>query len=481
MAGAMYSFTLPLILLAVTGSPAQAGLLATLGLVARASVTLIGGAVVDRTDRARLMLIGGLCGALFTATLALASATGSLTATLLCVAHVLMELRSGFFGSTTNAALKDIVHPKQLGRAMAANQGRDSVLMLGSAPLAGVLLGLGASCALLLISALQLLAALTGFALGTPLRAAERATQERRDGVRAGITQPVKHGVRAGMKWCFSRPQLRSLLILITLINVGTNGLMTALTYGLQQRAEAPWVIGLVSTFMGLGMLAGSLIATPVMGKFRTGPLTCTCLSILGTAMVLMSLNTNLYWLGIMLFLAYFSVPALNAGVGGYFMAVIPQELAGRANSLITFMALAAMPLAPLLTGFGLQWVGMGQTLLFFGSLVAVSALAAWLSPHVRGIPHPDRWVEDSLQLQESAFSTEASLLQVSTSNSKGEETMFKNSKIQQRAGIGHSSSPRTFSTAERRHHEHYGPTDTFRAQRENQHSKLRNEQWIYL
>lgn len=58
------------------------------------------------------------------------------------------------------------------------------------------------------------------------------------------------------MRWCFARPQLRSLLILITVINIGTNGLNTTLIYGLQQRGEAPWVIGLVSTFMGLGMFA---------------------------------------------------------------------------------------------------------------------------------------------------------------------------------------------------------------------------------
>lgn len=395
MAGGMYSFVIPLIFLAVTGSPAQAGTLAAVGLAARASLTLAGGSKVDRTDRARMMLVGGLCGTALTAALALASFTGSLTATLLCLAHVLMELRGGYFGSTTNAALKDIVHPKQLGRAMAANQGRDSVLMLGSAPLAGTLLGLGAGVALILISSLQMLGAICGYALRRPLRDAENSTKDKRNQAETG-KQLVAHGIAAGMKWCFARPQLRSLLILITAINIGTNGMMTTLTYGLQQRGEAPWVIGLVSTFMGLGMLAGSLISTPLIDKFRTGPLACTCLSILGGAAILMGVSTNLYWLGTMLFIAYFSVPALNAGVGGYFMAVIPQEMAGRANSLIVFMALAALPLAPLITGFGLQLIGMGATLMFFGALIAVSAIAAWLAPNIRSIPRPEHWVAES-------------------------------------------------------------------------------------
>ena len=336
---------------------------------------------------------GGICGAALTSALAVASISGSLSIAVLCVAHVLMELRGGYFGTVTNAALKDVVHTKQLGRAMAANQGRDSVLMLGAAPLGGLLLGLGAAFALFAVSFLQLLAAASGFALRGPLRAAE-ANSNPVENSPAG-SAPVSPGIAAGMRWCFARPQLRSLLILITVINIGTNGLNTTLIYGLQQRGETPWVIGLVSTFMGLGMFAGSLFAGRLIEKFRTGVLACSCLSVLGGAMLLMGFNTNLIWLGAMLLIAYLSVPALNASVGGYFMAVVPREMAGRANSLILFMALSALPLAPFLTGLGLQWLGMGPTLLFFSSLVIVATVAAWCSRHVRGIPHPDHWTSE--------------------------------------------------------------------------------------
>ncbi|WP_347037252.1 hypothetical protein AAHB37_09800 [Glutamicibacter halophytocola] len=109
--------------------------------------------------------------------------------------------------------------------------------------------------------------------------------------------------------------------------------------------------------------------------------------------MLLIGFNTNLLWMGSMLLLSFLSVPALNAAVGGYFMACVPQDMSGRANSLITFMALAALPLAPLATGLGLEWVGMGPTLIFFGALVSLAAILAWLSPQVRGIPRPEHWV----------------------------------------------------------------------------------------
>ena len=392
LSGGIYGFIFPLMLLAATGSPVLAGSLAALGMAARASVILAGGAMADRTDKARMIVIGSLCGAAVTTALALGIGSGSLPVPLLCLAHVLMELRGGYFGSTTNAALKDLVHPKQLGRAMAANQGRDSVLMLGSAPLGGVLLGFGGGIALLAVAVLNLFAAASGFALRRPLRAAQQSFRDRGEAGTGG-EEKVAHGILAGMRWCFSRPQLRALLILITVVNIGVNGLMTALIYGLEQRSEAPWIIGLASTCMGAGMLIGSLAATSLIEKFRSGLLACNCLTLLGAAMLLIGFNTNLLWMGSMLLLSFLSVPALNAAVGGYFMACVPQDMSGRANSLITFMALAALPLAPLATGLGLEWVGMGPTLIFFGALVSLAAILAWLSPQVRGIPRPGHWV----------------------------------------------------------------------------------------
>ncbi|MGP9781139.1 MFS transporter [Glutamicibacter sp. AOP12-B1-11] len=392
LAGGIYQFALPLLLLAATGSPAQAGALAALGLLARTSLTMAGGAMADRAERTRMIVLGGLTGAALSGALAVAAWTGTLGALLLCVAHVLMELRSGYFSSASNAALKDAVHPGQLGRAMAANQGRDATLTLASAPLAGMLLSFGAGLTLLLVSVLQLISAVAGRMLAAPLRSARSMP-----GASKQPAERIAGGVLPGMRWCFARPQLRTLLLLIVVVNLGTNGIATTLIYGLQQRGEAPWVIGLVSTCMGVGMLLGSLLATGLIDRFRTGPLTCLCLTTLGLGSLLMGFGSSLWWMGAMLALSFLSVPALNAGAGGYFMAVIPAEMAGRASALVTFMALSALPLAPLCAGIGIQWLGMGPTLIFFGTLVMLAALGAWCSPLIRGIPGTGQWNEVQL------------------------------------------------------------------------------------
>ncbi|WP_396276691.1 MFS transporter [Glutamicibacter creatinolyticus] len=386
LAGSVYQFVIPLLLLAVTGSPAQAGLLAALGMAARVGLTLWGGSLADRMNRATLIVLGGLTGAGLTAALGLLAAGESLGVAALCLGHIVLELRGGLFGTATNAALKDVVHPLQLGRAMAANQGRDAALSLGGAPLGGLLLGLGAGPALGFVAVFQLLSAGFGRLIAPSVKAAEEHAAA--DPAQAPSTQ----GVLGGLRWCFARPQLRIMLWLIVAVNLGTNGSVTTLVYGLRDRGQSPVSIGLVSACMGVGLLLGSVFATWLIDRVPTGWLSCLSLSALGLFLALISAHAGLWWIGGMLAAAFVGVPALNAAVGGYFMAIAPRDMAGRANAVMLFMALLAMPLGPLLAGAGVQLAGMAPTIRFFAAIVLLAALGAWLSPHIRSIPGPEHW-----------------------------------------------------------------------------------------
>lgn len=476
LAGNFYAFLIPLLLLAATGSPAQAGALAALGLTARTVVTLAGGAMADRRDRSHMIVFGSLLGAILAGTLTLLAFVDSLTAIVLSVAHVAMELRSGYFGSTTNAALKDVVHPDQLGRAMAANQARDSGLALLAAPAAGALLGLGAGLALLCITAAQLIAAGAGRALRAPLRAARAKSS-------AVEATGVRDGVLAGLRWCFGHRRLRILLLIAALINLGTGGMSTTLIYGLQQRGEAPWVIGLITTAMGVGMLFGSILASRLIERFRTGLLACSCLSVLAAGIVLMGLNTQLWWMGTMLALAFLSVPALNAGVGGYFLATVPHELAGRASSILLFMALVAAPLAPILAGLGLQLLGLSTTLLCFGALVALAAVAAWGSRSIRTIPRPDQWQEPTPHdaMSAATLNHEHPRSEAKTSHLEGEIIMKTTAPTHQTRTTHGSPAHKTSHSEARQHHAPFAHSAEFRRRKDEQRSTLRQEQWIYL
>ena len=390
LAGSIYSFAIPLLLLALTGSPAQAGLLAAVGSTARIGLTLSGGSLADRANRSRLMVLGGTLGAVLTGTLALISWIGTLGAAVLCIGHVLLELRGGLFSSATDAALKDVVHSKQLGRAMAANQGRDAVLSLGGAPLGGLLLGLGAAPTLAFVAIFQLLSAIFGRTLAPVMARAERTAAADPQ------HQPSAQGILSGLRWCFSRPQLRMILWVMVAVNLGVNGVVTTLVYGLRYRGESTFSIGLVSACMGVGLLLGSLAATWLIDRVATGILACLGLSTLSLSMLLLAVNGELWWLGLMLAAAFASVPALNAAVGGYFMAIVPRDMVGRANSVMMFMAMVAMPVGLVVAGAGVELAGMAPTLVFFALLTTLATLAGWTSRQIRSIPGPALWSEST-------------------------------------------------------------------------------------
>ena len=386
LAGSVYGFAIPLLLLAVTGSAAQAGALAAIGSLARIGLLLLGGSLADRGNRARLIMLGGLIAATLTASLALISWIGTLSATILCLGHVLLELRGGLFSSSTDAALKDVVHPTQLGRAMAANQGRDAVLSLGGAPLGGLLMALGAAPTLAFIACFQLLTAFFGRKLAPALARAERQAAAEPD------YQPSAQGIVSGIRWCFARPQLRTILWLMVAVNLGTNGVMTALVYGLRERGESTISIGLVTASLGVGLLLGSFAAGWLIDRVRTGVLACLSLSTLSLCLLLLAAGEQLWWLGLMLAAAFLSVPALNAAIGGYFMALVPRDLMGRANSVMMLMAMLALPVGLVSAGAGIQLLGLAPTVTLFALLTTLAALAAWGSSHIRSIPHPADW-----------------------------------------------------------------------------------------
>ncbi|WP_460435778.1 MFS transporter, partial [Angustibacter speluncae] len=143
LAASVYGFAVPLLTLVVTGEPALAGLVAAAGALGRVAGTLPGGVLADRHDRRRLMVVGGLLGAALTGLLAGALVTGVLDVWWLLAANAAVGLRTGLFGSASNAALPAVVPRDRLGAALSANQGRDAAIAMGGGPASGALLAAG--------------------------------------------------------------------------------------------------------------------------------------------------------------------------------------------------------------------------------------------------------------------------------------------------------------------------------------------------
>ncbi|HOA28118.1 MAG TPA: MFS transporter [Arachnia sp.] len=395
LSSALAGFAVPLLALMVTDDPVKAGVIGAAGVGTRVVASLVGGVLADRHNRVRMMLAGAAVG-LVIALLFTWAATGSLTFTALLALNVAMAARNGLFGGATQAALKDIVPADALGRAQASNQGRDAVIALAGSPLGGVLLGLGAPVLGVVLVACQLVAAGSAALLSRWARQDVAATgPESKEGLDGPPTAPGRRflgELADGFRWVFSRPDLRGALLVSTLINLGFNAAVSTVVYSMQQSGSSPTGIGLVSGGLGLGMLAGALVAPILVARVPAGRLAIGGLVLLAVGTLALPFVTHPLGITVLMAVSIAGAPALNAALLGYFMVATPSALIGRATGAITVFATGAMPLAPLIAGVGLGLAGRGWTLVLAAAICLAATMLAASTRGLRELPAEAGW-----------------------------------------------------------------------------------------
>ena len=125
--GALAIFVLPLVTLAITGSPLKAGLIGTAGGVASWLLTLPAGALVDRWNRKWTMIVSVGFALLAYASVAIAGVLDQVTLVHLAAAAFVVSSADAFFEPAQNAAIPRVVETTQLPQAMANDQARGAL------------------------------------------------------------------------------------------------------------------------------------------------------------------------------------------------------------------------------------------------------------------------------------------------------------------------------------------------------------------
>lgn len=394
----LYAFVTPLIALMVLDDPAAAGTIAAAGQAARVLATLPGGVIADRYDRRRLMVLAGILGALIVliflllTTAVLGQSTDRVEFWALMAVSMVMGARNGLLGAVSNTALKNIVKPAQLPTALSANQARDGAIQIGAAPLGGLLLAIGPAVALATQAVAFVASALSALGIRGnlhPRRGSDADPQP--DAVAVEATSMLSEA-KEGLAWLFRQPPLRGVLGVSVTINLGVNGAITTLIFAFQQDGLSPAAIGLLSSALGVAMVAGALLAPALVQRFRSGRLAIAGLVPAVLAIALLPLVDGVWATAVVLGVGFLGVPATNAALLGYAMAIIPQQMMGRVMTGFDLFAMGAVPLAPVIAGFGLAWAGRGPTLILCAGFCLVALGLAMGSRSLRRLPRPDQW-----------------------------------------------------------------------------------------
>ncbi len=377
---ALRAFVVPLFAFGLTGSTVLAGVVGTLTQALGTLAAIPGGVVIDRHDRLRLMRLYAASGLVIWGTITILAATRHLTYPVFVLLAGLGALLAGFFGLATDAALRSLVSTTEYPRAAAANQGRDAAVSLASGPVGGFLYGL--------VSWLPFATALVGYAI------AGLATF----GIRADLRPPaydqrsIVGDIASAGRWIWGKPRLRHLLPMIMVVNFAVGGIFVGFQLWLLSQGFTPLQIGWLSAAEASALLLGSLIAGAVVRRIPTGALVAVTLGLLSLALV-PTVASGRY--GVILTSAAVGsllIPSLNTGLLGYLFGLVPPELQGRVQSVITVAVGGLAALAPLTAGWALQALGYRTTISTFLALLMAATLAAAASRPIREIPRPDAW-----------------------------------------------------------------------------------------
>ena len=368
----------PLLVLAVTHSPAKAGLVSFARLLPSAAFALPAGVAADRWNRKWLMIAADGVRALAIASLAAAILAGHTSLWAIVLAAFVEGTGSVFFGAAHPGALCAVVPPSQLPAAAGAQEARRATVRLGGPPLGGALFALGRALPFLADAVSYSFSTLSLLAMRTPF-------QE----VRSSERSPLRTRIAEGFRFLWDQPFLRTTAFLYGLGNfIGPGVLLVIVVVGKRQGLSGGEIGALFAVFAAAS-LVGSL-ASPLLRK---------ALSI--RTILLLELWT---WLAIWSFVVWPNVyvllaaivpfgiaaPVTDSVVNGYRVAMTPDRLLGRVESVRTNISLLIAPLGPLAAGILLASLSAAATVGVFGVVGLVLALWGTLSPSIRDAPSLD-------------------------------------------------------------------------------------------
>jgi MFS family permease len=364
----------PLLVLAMTGSPAKAGLAGFAAMLGYLLFPLPAGGLADRCDRKRIMIGCDAIRLAAVGSIAVAGWAAHITYLQVLAAGFTEGTATVFFGLAQRAALPMLVHPSQRSAAVGQNEARQNAAQLAGPALGGALFGLSRA-APFAADALSYVASLVTLPfIKTPMQAEARGGQASRDGKGAP-------GWRAelgeGLSWTWRQPFLRYSAFFAASVNM----LLQVLTLGLIVLARhdraSPAEIGVIVGCMGAGGLAGAFAAPWLQRKIPAGITITGCMWIWTILLALIVAVPGPLWLCPVVAAFGFAGPAWNVSVQTYRMRITPNELLGRTSSVAMQIAWGVIPLGSLLAGFLLQEFSPAATMTFVAAGMGFTAITA--------------------------------------------------------------------------------------------------------
>jgi MFS family permease len=329
-------------------------------------LSLMGGVVADRYSRHKILQITQTASMIQAILLAVLILTNHYVIWEILTLSVILGIVNAFDVPARQPMVHDMVNYKEdLPNALALNSGMVNIARLIGPALSGIVLQKFGAGICFSINAVSFLAVITS------LRLMKFATFKK-----PLVKKKIKHELAEGLVYLEQTREIRIVLILLTTMSflILTYDTMIPVFAKVIFKGDAA-TFGYISSFVGLGAIAGSLIMASVKGIDKLKSTLIVSVIVLGAGLILFSRISQFYFaLPFAILIGLGSLTPMTASITIIQMEAAPN-MRGRVMSFIAMGFFGMLPLGSLLVGFISQKISAPLTMLIQGLTAIVIAI----------------------------------------------------------------------------------------------------------
>lgn len=362
----------------LTESSTWVGLMVASATLPLLFLSLAAGALADRFDRAKLMLLAqGIMGSA-AAAMAVITFLDAMGPTLLLVLGLLLGTGLALNLPAWQALVPDLVPRGLVASAVALNSAAFNAARAVGPALGGALLALYGAEAGFAFNALSYVAIIVALVvIGPNLQLSGRQPP-----------QSIRSAISTGIRFARFTPTFRNLVTLVALFAVSSAVVQAILPVHTEHLGGGEVAFGLLYGAMGAGALCGAVVR-PRLRRWINGSWVPYTISLFGVAGIVLGLAKSVQVGAIAMFFAgvfwLLTLATLNATA----QLMSPPWIRGRAMSIYTLAFVGVLPIGSILSGVLADRIGTTGSLVVFSSGAFVLGLVA---PRF-GVPHVDEVV----------------------------------------------------------------------------------------
>ncbi|MBU7316393.1 MFS transporter [Paenibacillus oleatilyticus] len=364
---------IPLLVLAITGSPVSMGIVTALE---RLPVLLqpLTGIWSDRLNRKTLLLLCDLGRGVITGLLGLLFIMDSLAMWHVYIGALAAGVLGQIYTTAQIASVPNLVRKSDLQTVNAVNSGFANLAVLAAPGLGGMVISLyNPGYAVLVNSATFFISFLT--VLSLPIRKTTAGSQTA-NGMYADLKEGFQFVVR-------TKPILFTNLAMLVSV-FGTTLFLTMMVFHLKETIQLPvGRIGWLLSAGGLGAVGGALVTAVLRKRFsyRAILFAASCLG--GLSVIVFSQSQTYAMLLLSNAAGTIAASAMNPCIVTIRQTLTPDRLLGRVQATSRFMTWTLMPVAAFLAGVLAERLGTHGTILL-GGLLSTAGSLLYLHPSLK-------------------------------------------------------------------------------------------------